>query len=99
MRAIGHGDASMALVLGAVVASQAGSLLYHRRERNRAPFAVKAAAGAVTAAAAAAMGLVIHRFWTPMTYPEVVIPIAAIGSFVFPFVLFETMRKALVRER
>ncbi len=97
MRAIGHGDASMALLLGAILSSQAAALIYHRRQPERAPVAIKAAVGAVLVVAGVGMGLLIHTAWLPIEAPDIVIPIAAIGSFFFPFVLFETLRKTFVQ--
>jgi hypothetical protein len=97
MAAVGKGDPGLALVLAAIVGSQTAALLYHRREPDPAPFGVKAEAGALMAVLAAAASLVAQARWAWMTYPEIVITIGATGSFIFPFVLFGSMRKALAR--
>jgi len=95
MRSLDTGDAGLALVMGALAGSYNAAIGYHRRVKERAPFAVKATAGAVLAAAAVAVGLMFHLVWRWVQYPDVVIGIGAIGSAVFPFALFKTVRRAV----
>ena len=99
MAALGKGDPGLALVIAAIVGAQTAALLYHRREPDPAPFAVKAVAGVLMAVLASAASLVAQARWTWMTCPEIVITIGATGTFIFPFVLFGSMRKALAKGR
>ena len=99
IRLLHVGDPGLALVMGAVGGSNAAAMQYHRRMPERAPFAVKASAGAVLAVMAVLMGLASQLLLKWMTYPDVVIPISFVGSFVFPFVLFGTLRRAYAGRR
>jgi hypothetical protein len=60
MHALGRGDFTIALVMGAVVGSQVAGFRYHRGEAEPAPFAIKARAGAALAATAVLVGSVTH---------------------------------------
>ena len=88
------GDPGLALVVGACAGSGAAAMLYHRRVSERALFSVKAAAGGVLSGMAIIAGLSSQGLLRWMNYPDVVIPISAIGSFFFPFAIFGTMQKA-----
>jgi hypothetical protein len=51
--------------------------------------------GAALALGTVLLGTVLHLAWAPFEYPEISIPIAVVGTFLFPFVLFQTMWNAL----
>jgi hypothetical protein len=89
------GEPGMALVVGAVLGTETGAWLYHRTNHDPAPVSVKVATGAVLAVVGAITGGLIQLGSGWMLYPDIVIPIGALGSFVFPFVLFGTMQKAM----
>jgi hypothetical protein len=93
------GEPSLALVVGAIVGTQTGALLYHGRNREPAPVSVKAATGAVLAVVCVIAGVLIQAISGWMIHPDIVIPIGALGSFAFPFVLFGTMQKAITGGR
>lgn len=41
--------------------------------------------------------LLLQVLWGWQKFPEVAIPVGAVGSFVFPFVLYGTMQKAMAK--
>ncbi len=90
------GDMNLALGMGAILGTQIGAWLYHRRVSATAPFSVKASAGLLMAILCVLQSLLFQAMWRWLRYPEVSIPIGAVGTFVFPFVLYGTMQKALV---
>ena len=87
------GDASLALIIGAIFGTQVAAIQYHRRIPDPAPAKVKATAGIVLAVMAIFAGVISQFMLEWMPLPEVTLPIAAIGSFIFPFVLFNSMQK------
>ncbi len=89
------GETSFAFLIGATVGTQAGAIAHGRSRDTNATIAVKLSLGAVLAGVALAFGIAVHFLAVGLTYPEVTLPIAAIGSFVFPFVLFDTMFNAM----
>jgi len=90
----GVGDPGLAFVVGACCGSAAAAMLYHRRVKEHAPFAIKASVGGTLSGMAVLAGLSSQAVLHWMTYPEVVVPIAVVGSFAFPWVIFGTMQKA-----
>ena len=94
MSAMGRGDPGLALVMAAIVGTQTAGFLYYRRETGAAPFSVKATVGVVMSALAVGVSVLAHLAWGWINLPEVVIPIGALGTFVFPLVLFGSMRNA-----
>lgn len=91
------GDMNLALGMGAILGTQIGALLYHRREPAAAPFSVKASVGLLMAVLCVLQSLLFQALWGWLEYPELSIPIGAVGTFVFPFVLYGTMQKAMVK--
>jgi hypothetical protein len=90
-------DMNLALAMGAILGTQIGALLYHRRESAAAPFRVKASVGLLMATLCVIQSLLFQAVWGWLKYPEVSIPIGAVGTFVGPFVLYGTMQKALAK--
>jgi hypothetical protein len=97
--ALGTDDMNLALALGAILGTQSGAWLYHRREPAAAPFSVKASVGMLMAILCVMLSLLFQSLWGWLKYPEVSIPIGAAGTFVGPFVLYGTMQKALVKAK
>ena len=60
---------------------------------------MKALVGAALACGAVSLGVALHLAFAPFPYPGVSIPLAVVGSFVFPYVVFETMWKSLSNQR
>jgi hypothetical protein len=98
IRLLGIGDPGLALIAGASLGAGIAAMLYHRRNPDIAPFAVKAAAGGVLSCMAVITGVLSQLLLKWMTCPEVVIPISAIGSFFFPWAVFNSMRNACLRK-
>jgi hypothetical protein len=99
IRAVGAGDPGLALIAGASMGAALAAMLYHRRVPEKAPMPVKAAAGGVLAGMAVITGVLSQILLNWMTYPEIVIPISAIGSLCFPWAIFGSMRDAYQRKR
>ena len=91
------GDVNISLVMGSILGALSGAVLYHRRESAAAPFKVKASVGLLMALLCVAQSLLFQSLWGWQKSPEVSIPIGAVGSFVFPFVLFGIVQQAMVK--
>jgi len=99
IRHLGIGDVPLAFVVGAIVGTQAGAIM-HAREPDARPTAIpKLILGAVLAAVAIGFGAAVHFGLGRLSYPEITLPISAVGSFVFPFVLFNQMFNAMRNSR
>ncbi|MBC8371989.1 MAG: hypothetical protein H8E53_00215 [Planctomycetes bacterium] len=92
---IGKGSSELAFVIGAIVGTQAGAIIHYRQKGAKSSLAVKAKLGLAVGGANVVFGVVLHYAIAPFAYAEVTIPLAAVGGFVFPFVLFDTMWNAL----
>src|SRR5688572_26258444 len=95
VRWLGKGDPELAFVVGAVLGTQLAAIVHPRSPGAASSPGVKARVGAALALSTILRGIVLHAVWKPFHYPEISIPIAVVGTFVFPFVLFETMWNAL----
>ena len=93
------GDMNIALGIGALLGAEIGAWLYHRRESAAAPFVVKASVGGLMAILCVLQSILFQALWEWLKYPEVSIPIAAVGTFGFPFALFGTMQKAMLKTK
>lgn len=99
IRAIDKGSPELAFVAGAILATQMAAVVHHRQHGTTNDFAIRLGLGAALAAAAIIVGGVLHLAFSPFRYPEISVPIAAIGSFVFPFVLFGAMWNTLSKAK
>jgi len=88
------GDPGYAFIIAASVGALMSAGLYHRRQPQQAPFKVKAQAGLVLLVMAVIAGLASQWLLQWMKYPDVLIPISAVGSFAFPWAVFGAMCKA-----
>jgi hypothetical protein len=95
IRSIELGNPELAFIVGAILGTEVAAIVHSRQAGSTNSFSIKFALGLTLGATAGVFGLVLHFVFAPFNYPEVSIPIAVIGSFVFPFVLFDTMWKAL----
>jgi len=93
--ALSMGSPQLSFVIGAILGSQVGAIMHHRQPGAEATTAAKATLGVVLAVCAIIFGMILHVTTTPFKFVEISVAFAAIGSFVFPFVLFNTMWKAL----
>jgi hypothetical protein len=99
VRAVEMGSPELAFVVGAILGTQVAAVVHHRQSGSTNSFLIKVALGATLAVTAVAMGIVLHFGFSAFNYPEISVPMGAIGSFVFPFVLFDTMWKALSKAK
>ncbi|MDG2208104.1 MAG: hypothetical protein P8K78_09400 [Pirellulales bacterium] len=99
IRGFSVGDPSLAFVVGAILGAQAGAIAHSRHPEAEATVAVKLGLGAVLAGVALIFGFVVHFAISPFKYPDVTLAIAAIGSFIFPFAIFNTMFNATRRSQ
>jgi hypothetical protein len=98
VRWLGKGSPELAFIGGAVLGTQIAAVVHHRSKGAVSSPGVKAGVGASLALSAIVLGIVMHAIWKPFDYPEISIPMAVAGSFVFPFVLFEQMWNALSKK-
>ena len=95
VRAISMDNPELSFVVSAVLGSQAGAIMHRRQPGAQPTIVAKAVLGAVLAICAVAFGFILHLAMHPFRFVEISVPFAAVGSFVFPFVLFDTMWNAM----
>lgn len=93
----GVGEPDYAFIVAAGVGAFSGAHRYHGHHQDKAPFNVKATLGLVMSILCAIEMIALLSVWTYTRYPTVTIPITVLGTFGFPFVLFETIRKSMKR--
>lgn len=94
IRSVGGDATFFALVAGALVASQVGTWLWHRQAPNSPERTVKLGLGVFLSVTAVVFSLVFQAISGWLEYPQVTVPIAAIGSFVFPFAVVGPLWKS-----
>ena len=95
IRSIGVGQTPIAFVAGAIIGTQTGAILHARQPNAAATWSTKLILGAVLAVTAVVLGLIVYASLGGITYPEVTLPISAVGAFGFPLVLFNQMFNAM----
>ena len=98
VRYLGKGSPELAFVLGAILGTQIAAVVHRRQPEASNSLAVKVRVGAALVLSTILLGIVMHALWKPFNYPEISIPIAVVGAFVFPFVLFDQMWKTVSKE-
>jgi hypothetical protein len=93
-----HAD-SLPFVAAAAVGSQAGAWVHSRVPGSTGDASAKAEIGTILAVVCLAFGLALQVTLGAFTYPEIVLPISVVGSFVFPWAGYNTTFKALVAAR
>jgi hypothetical protein len=99
IRGIDKGNPELTFVVGAILATNVAAMVHHRQSGTANNLAIKLALGAMLAISAVVFGVLLHFAFSPFKYPEVSVPIAAVGCFVFPLVLFNTMWKAMSKSK
>lgn len=99
VRWLDKGSPHLAFIVGAILSTQAAAILHYRSPDAISAIRTKLSVGTALAITAAVFGLVVHFAFAPFEYVEVSIPVAAIGCFIFPLILFDTMGKALSKKR
>jgi len=89
----------LSLVVGAIVGTQVGVILHHRQPGASLTSGVKARLGSVIAITGVVLSLVMQAICPWFQFPEVSIPIGAIGCFVFPFIITDSLWKVLEKNR
>ena len=98
VRWLGKGSPELAFIVGAVLGTQIAAVVHRRSPGAVSSPRVKAGVGVALALSTILLGTVMNALWKPFDYPEISIPIAVVGAFVFPFILFETMWNALSKK-
>ena len=99
IRMVGKGSPELAFVVGAVLGTQLAAVAHKRSAGAESSPREKAVVGAALACGALLMGVIQHLAFAPFEIAGISVAFAAVGSFVFPFVLFETMWNALSKKR
>jgi hypothetical protein len=99
IRAVDWKAHDFALVAGAIVSSQIGVLVWHRQSPTSSEPSVKLGLGALLSVTAMAFTLIFQAVSGWLTYPEVTAPIAAVGCFVFPFIIVGPLWKSLTKRK
>lgn len=92
-------NVEFSLCLGAIVGSEIGAVLYHKRESATASFSVKASVGLLMAFLCVLQGLLFQALWGWLRYPEISLSIGAVGTFIGPFLFYGIMQKAMVKAK
>jgi hypothetical protein len=95
IRTFQFGDDPMAMIVGATVGTLAGVIAHSRTADCGATRRAKTSLALVLASTAIAFGLVVQFGFAAFQYPEITLPVSAIGSFVFPYAIFGSTWKAL----
>jgi hypothetical protein len=99
IRAVGYSGTSMAFVVAAIIGTNVAVFVHHRSGGAALNGTNKAQIGASLALTALVVGGALQLLVGPFAYPEVTIPIAMVGSFVFPWAIADTMWKALEQKK
>ena len=94
IRMVGWDATDFALLAGAIIATQVGTWLWHREAPHAPERSVKMALGMLLSVTAVVFAVVFQAISGWLEYPEIVIPIAAIGCFAFPFLAVGSLWKA-----
>jgi len=99
IRGLGVGDTPLAFVMGAIVGTQTGAILHARLPDSDASASAKLALGVVLAVTAVLFGFIVHATAGGIKFPEVTLPISAIGAIGFPFFIFNQMFNAMRKSK
>jgi hypothetical protein len=99
LRFIQSDMAYISLIAGAIIGTQAGLVWYHRQPGASLTLQLKLRLGAVLTITGVVLSLIMQTTIRWFQFPEVSILIGAVGCFIFPFVLAETVWKALEKRR
>ncbi|RYX83643.1 hypothetical protein EON83_13645 [bacterium] len=86
-------------MVGVIAAIFVAAWFYQSRNEQLAPAKVKLVVGATLAVLCVVQGLLFQHFLQWMTYPDIAISIAALGTFVFPFVMWNPFGENVVALR
>lgn len=95
VRGMDPGTVYLSLVVGAILGSQGGVIMHHRQPGATLTVRTKLILGGTLAATCVVVGLIMQSNWHCFEYPDVSISIGAVGSFLFPFAVANSLWKAL----
>ena len=98
IRAISVDSPELSFIVGAILGSQVGAVIHHRQPGAEPTARAKVLLGIALAVCASAVGVALHVAVAPFKFAEISIPLGAVGSFVFPFVLFNQMWQSLSKK-
>jgi len=76
---------SLALIVASLAATSLGAAIWRREAPDTPLMRVQALLGATLAVTSVAVSLAMQWAARWMAYPEIAIPVAAVGCFVYPF--------------
>jgi hypothetical protein len=85
-------DVDLSLGVGAIAGAQFSAIMHGRIRGLTSTRSTKAMVGAALSLSAVVFGHALHQWLGAFEDLGVSIPLAAIGSFIFPFILFDHMR-------
>lgn len=94
-----HNKPGIALIAGAVVATEVAAWSYQRRAGKLAPVSVKLSVGALIAIVCVLECIAFQMLWRWMPSPVVTVIVGAVGSFIVPLVFFGSLQERIVRPR
>ena len=89
----------LALIMAALVATQVGVVLWHRRSPGSSEREVKLGLALTLLATAVPFMLAFQAVTSRLVFPEIIIPIAAGGCFGFPFAIVGPLWRSLAKAR
>jgi len=99
IRAVKPDSADLALGVAAIVAGYVGVIIWRRQAPATTLLRVKLGLGILLSLTAVGFAVVFQLLTPWLRYPEITIPIAAVGCFIMPFVLAGTFWKALSKNK
>ena len=85
-RALGVENSSLPLILAALAGTTLGVAIWRHQSPESPLSHVKLGLGLTLAITAAALSLVLQKLGGWQKYPEIAIPIGAVGCFVYPYI-------------
>jgi hypothetical protein len=98
-RLAGLGHEMVAIVVGAILGTDIAVILHHRQSGATLPAKIKAQLGATLAITALATTAVLSVAIDWEEFPEIALPLSALGSFGFPFIIGSTLWNALQKTK
>jgi hypothetical protein len=92
-------DAEFAFIAGAILGTQVAAVVHYRSPGSEKTLSVKAMLGAVLALTALTFGLLLNALFSPFKFADISILMSTLGTFGFPFVIFDTIWNALSKSK
>ena len=95
IRWLNKGDPELSFIVGSIIGIQVAAFWHTRTVGAQNTLLNKALLGIVLALTTAALGFMLHQLYEPFKFADISIGMSTLGSFIFPFVLYNTFWKAL----